>query len=101
MAFVDAQQYDEENVGGGFHGLLKLFTATLAAATAEEVKFGKFKLVNPDNAMIVFDETTTGAGTPDTTIDLLADGEGVNLEDVGGGNFVFAIIGEWTTKDPA
>lgn len=98
MAFVDAQQYDQEPVGSGHHGHWKMFTATIAAATAEEVKFGPFKLTNPDNAMVVFDQSVAGAGVPDTTGDLTADGEGIDLEDAAGGNFVFSIFGQWEWK---
>lgn len=98
MAFVDNEQIDDQPVGAGFHGILKKFSATLAAGVAEEVKFGKFKLANPDNASIHFDQTTTGPGVPDTTIDLLADGEGVSLEDAAGGNYNFIVVGAWVLK---
>jgi hypothetical protein len=98
MAFTDGNILHDEPVGAGFHGLIKVFSATLVAGVAEEVKFGAFKLSDVDNAMVIFDTQTTGQGVPDTTIDLLADGEGITLDDAAGGNYVFAIFGEWTRK---
>lgn len=100
MPFTDNFQQDAESIGAGQHGILKIKGATLAAGVSEEVKFGKFKLLaaNLENAVVVFDQQTTGAGTPDTTVDILADGEGITLEDAAGGNYCFAIMGVWTLK---
>lgn len=103
MAIIDALQHDEQPVGAGNHGILKVFMVTLAAATPKVINFGKFFLKDAANVFIQFGVGTNGPGDafqglPDTTTTIAADGKSMTLTDAAGGDFSVLIIGEWGIK---
>ena len=100
---VEAKQLDAQPVGAGLVGVTKCFTDVLGAGVAKTISFGKWKLSNIDDIVIVFGQAGTANGSgdaflgvPDTTADVNATGTGIDLEDAGGGNVSVMISGEWT-----
>ena len=102
MTVLD-KQFDAQPIGAGLVGTTKCFTGVLAAGVAKSISFGKWKLKDASNVVIVFGQagTANGAGdafvgVPDTTADVNAGGTAIDLQDAGGGNFSCMISGEWT-----
>ena len=103
MAITDGKRLDEEPVGAGNHGIIKIFFTQLVATVEKEVFFGKFKLSDLEHNFLSFGVGTTGGavviqGVPDTTLVIQTDGESIKLEDVAGGAFAYMIGGVWTTR---